>query len=699
MRWKMHPKNDMNLKKIFLKTGSILASLLLVFVSTTSLHAQIPAEGSAEWSTIAKPVDGEEGVFEVVFEARLTPGWHLYDLGPYTITGLATGFDFSTSRGVELVGESYEIGEPVHKDDPVFGFETGYYEMTGSFGQKVRATEQGATLAGELEYQICRDEVGCIRGVWEFSVAVGVGTPTADLATQNDSAPATQAGMEVDTYAPSTAEPENPTNTGNLWSMILEAILWGFAALLTPCVFPMVPMTVSFFIKEGGNAVTGRAKALIFGLFIIALYTLPIAVIILIARFAGGEAVTADIFNWLATHWIPNVLFFLVFMAFAASLLGAFEMRMPSRLVNRSDQGAEKGGLVGVFFLALTLVLVSFSCTGPIVGTVLIKSTQGEFWAPILTMMVFSAAFALPFTLLAFFPRLMNRLPKSGGWLNSVKVILGLVEVALGLKFLSVADQTYHWGILDREIYLAIWIVVFSLLGLYLLGKIRFKYDSPTEHIGVGRLALVIVVFSFVVYLVPGMWGAPLKGISGYLPPMSTQDFVAGRNVDGDLGYAEARSDESIKYADILHLPHGMTGYFDFEQGMAAARAENKPVFLDFTGHGCVNCREMEARVWVDAEVQRILREEYIVIALYSDDRTRLPEAEWLTTPAAKSLQTIGRKNSFIINSRYGISAQPAYLLLDGEGELLAPVYGYNLDIAKYIAFLRSGVEAYRQKQ
>ena len=680
--------NSANAK--FLSRGSVLRSSLLTLFftlltlnsSSFTLRAQ-PAEGSATWSAAVAPVEGEPDVYEVVFEAQLTPGWHLYDLGPYDIPGLATGFDFTGSRGVEPVGEPYEVGLPTHKHDAVFDFETGYFEMSARFGQRVRTTEAGALLAGEIEYQICRDEVGCIRGVWEFSVPVGMATATADSATQNGGN-----GLISGTGV----APER----GSLWAMILEAILWGFAALLTPCVFPMVPMTVSFFMKDNQSPAANRFKALAFGLFIISLYTLPIAVIILIARFAGGEAVTADIFNWLATHWIPNVLFFVVFMLFAASLLGAFELRMPSRLVNRSDRGAERGGLVGVFFLALTLVLVSFSCTGPIVGTVLIKSTQGEFWAPILTMLVFSAASALPFTLLAFFPGLVNRLPQSGGWLNSVKVILGLVEIALGLKFLSVADQTYHWGILDREVYLAIWIVVFTLLGFYLLGKIRFKYDSPVGHIGVGRLALAIAVFSFVVYLVPGMWGAPLKAVSGYLPPLSTQDFVAGSGSSSVSN--ETAAEQGVKYSDILHLPHGMTGYFDFEQGMAAARAAGKPVFLDFTGHGCVNCREMEARVWVDGEVQRILREEYVVIALYSDDRTGLPESEWLTTPAGKQLKTIGRKNSYIINSRYGISAQPAYLLLDGEGELLAPVYGYNLDIAKYIAFLRNGVEAYNKK-
>ncbi len=648
---------------------------------------------------------GDGGVYEALFEARPPLGWHLYDLGPYDNPALATLFDFSASSGLELVGGPYETGVPVHKYDPVFGFETGYFDLVAGFGQKVRPTAPGAILAGEVEYQICNDK-SCVSAVWEFSVPVGPqGDPAFAVANpQGDPAsavanPLGEAGRNSDGGIRADSPLDGgEAGGGSLWSMILGAILWGFAALLTPCVFPMVPMTVSFFMKDGRNAATGRFKALAFGLFIVALYTLPIAVIILIARFAGGEAVTADSFNWLATHWIPNVLFFVVFLVFAASLLGAFELRMPSKLVNRSDRGAEKGGLVGVFFLALTLVLVSFSCTGPIVGGALISSTQqGEFWAPILTMLLFSTAFALPFTLLAFFPGLIDRLPKSGGWLNSVKVTLGLVEIALGLKFLSVADQTYHWGVLDREVYLAIWIVVFSLLGFYLLGKIRFKHDSPVEHTGVVRLALAIAVFSFVVYLVPGMWGAPLKAVSGYLPPRSTQDLFMG---DGHTQAVSAQgAQEKIKYSDFLHMPPGMdiTAYFDFEQGLAAARAQNKPVFLDFTGHGCVNCREMEEKVWADAEVQRILREEYVVVALYSDDRTRLPEAEWFTTPAGRVLKSLGRKNSYLVNTRYGVSAQPAYLLLDGNGERLAPVYGYDLDVDKYVAFLRNGVEAYKK--
>jgi thiol:disulfide interchange protein DsbD len=650
------------MKKIFL-------SLIGLFGAVVAM-GQPAEEGGAVWKTSVVPLEGSR--YDVVFEAQITPlGWHMYDLGPYDVP-MATMFDFSASSGLELVGPVRQTGEPTRYFDELFGFELRYFEGVAQFIQTVEATGASAVLAGEIEYQVCNDQA-CVLGGWEFKVAV---TEPATVSEAGDTPVST---------------PIADNGARSLWAMILEAIVWGFAALLTPCVFPMVPMTVAFFMKGGENKTIARFRALAFGLFIVALYTLPIAAIILATYFAGGEAVTADIFNWLATAWIPNVLFFVVFMLFAASLLGAFEIRMPGKLVNSSDRNADRKGLAGIFFLALTLVLVSFSCTGPIVGTVLIKSTQGEFWAPILTMLCFSVAFALPFTLLAFFPGLLKKMPKSGGWLNSVKVVLGLVEIALGLKFLSVADQTYHWGILDREVYLAVWIVVFALLGFYLLGKIRFKYDSEVSTIGVGRLAGAIVVFAFVVYMIPGMWGAPLKAISGYLPPMSTQDFIAG----GGSRTPETPQ-EGIKYGDILTLPHGMTGYFDFEQGMAHAREVGKPVFLDFTGHGCVNCREMEERVWVDPTVQQILRDDYVVIALYSDDRITLSPADRITTPTGKVLKTIGKKNSHLLNSRYGVGAQPAYLLLDAEGELLAPVRGYNLDIAEYIDFLRNGIAQYR---
>ena len=470
----------------------------------------------------------------------------------------------------------------------------------------------------------------------------------------------------------------------SLWGLILEAILWGFAMLLTPCVFPMVPMTVSFFVKGNENPARGKFKALMYGLFIVLLYTVPISIIIGLTWLLGGSAVTADIFNWLATHWLPNIIFFLVFMAFAASFFGAFEITMPSKLVNSSDKKSDKAGLAGVFFMALTLVLVSFSCTGPIVGTVLIKSTSGEFWAPMVTMLAFSIAFALPFTLLALFPSLLKSLPKSGGWLNSVKVVLGFIEIALGFKFLSVADQTYHWGILDREVYLAIWIVCFTLLGFYLLGKIRFKYDDEVKHIGIGRLGLSIVVFSFVVYMIPGMFGAPLKALSGYLPPLETQDFVLGSAApEGELPKGEY-----LPAYGLIRMPHGLSAYGTIEEGLVAAKESGRKVFVDITGHGCVNCREMEARVWSDPQVLQRLKDNFVLVALYTDDKQKLPESSWVVTPDGKTLKDVGRVNSYIARSVFGVNAQPNYFILDADGKILAGPRGYDLSVPGFIDFL-----------
>ncbi len=495
----------------------------------------------------------------------------------------------------------------------------------------------------------------------------------------------------------------------SIWGLILEAILWGFAMLLTPCVFPMVPMTVSFFVKGSENAAAGKFKALMYGLFIVLLYTVPISIIIGLTWVFGGSTVTADIFNWLATHWLPNIIFFVVFMLFAASFFGAFEITLPSKLVNTSDKKSDKAGLAGVFFMALTLVLVSFSCTGPIVGTVLIKSTSGEFWSPMVTMLAFSIAFALPFTLLALFPSLLKNLPKSGGWLNSVKVVLGFIEVALGFKFLSVADQTYHWGILDREVYLAIWIVCFTMLGFYLLGKLRFKYDDELKHIGITRLALAIATFSFVVYMIPGMFGAPLKALSGYLPPLETQDFVIssyaadtpleGRNTRGSIAGGPSRRDggvspegelpkgEYLPAYGLIRMPHGLSAYGTIDEALAAAKESGRKVFVDITGHGCVNCREMEARVWSDPQVLEQLQS-FVMVALYTDDKQKLPENQWLTTPDGKVLKDVGRVNSYIARTRFGVNAQPNYFILDSDGKILAGPRGYDLSVPGFLEFL-----------
>ena len=524
---------------------------------------------------------------------------------------------------------------------------------------------------------------------FEHYLEAGKSAVTAPVAvapafgTQDNAPAAVQQQVKQTTQTAAQAQEEE---SSSLWSLIIEAILWGFAMLLTPCVFPMVPMTVSFFMKGSETATQGRMKALTYGLFIILLYTVPISLIIGITWLVGGSGVTADIFNWLSTHWLPNIIFFLVFMVFAASFFGAFEITLPSKWTNNADKNSSKKGLAGIFFLALTLVLVSFSCTGPIVGTVLIKSTQGEFWAPMITMLAFSVAFALPFTILALFPSLIKKMPKSGGWLNSVKVVLGFVEIALGLKFLSTADQTYHWGLLDREIYLAIWIVVFTLMGMYLLGKIRFKNDSPMEYVPVKRLLLAIVSFAFVVYLIPGMWGAPLKALSGYLPPMETQDFVIGAGTSASTGQSEQV--KPVAGEGQVVIAHDLLAYDNLEDAKAEAKRTGKRIFVDITGHGCVNCREMEARVWSDPRVLASLKEDFVIVALYVDDKTKLPESKWVTNDSGKQLKDVGRVNSYIALSQFGVNSQPNYFILNEDGDVLKGPRSYDLDVEGYINFL-----------
>ena len=569
---------------------------------------------------------------------------------------------------------------------------------TVTWTSELKQTENGnqVVITGDL-----KDGVDHITGTIDYITCEGVQCNMPedmefDLTLENSAKPLAPTSSSLAPAAPvvkttvSTAEPKaaapvEESTSESLWGLILEAILWGFAMLLTPCVFPMVPMTISFFLKGSANPTQGRFKAIMYGLFIILLYTIPISVIIGITWIVGGSGVTADIFNWLSTHWLPNIIFFLVFMVFAASFFGAFEITLPSKWTNSADRNSDKKGLGGVFFLALTLVLVSFSCTGPIVGTVLIKSTQGEFWAPMVTMLAFSVAFALPFTVFALFPSLLKKLPKSGGWLNSVKVVLGFVEIALGLKFLSTADQTYHWGLLDREIYLAIWIVIFILLGLYLIGKIKFRHDDPVEYVSVKRLFLSIVSFAFAVYLIPGLWGAPLSALSGYLPPMETQDFVLGANTTAQNHSAKAEA--SLEEGTIV-IAHGLKAYDNLEDGFAAAKASGKRVFVDITGHGCVNCREMEARVWSDQTVLDMLSNDFEIVALYVDDKTKIPEDQQPLSSQGKKLKDVGRVNSDIALSRFGVNSQPNYFILDADGNILKGPRAYDLDIQEYINFL-----------
>ena len=625
---------------------SILTALLSLFLLQSS--------PTAFWNAVVNHI--EDNHYQLVVTGKILPDYYVH---PMDADFVGTKLEVEAKDGISLSGDPTEEYEPEdYKGEKVV---KGNYvlrqdlEISGDVAQTVEGTVTWSACSGD-ECRMPED--------YDFKV-------------------------NVPGLAGSSGKPQDNKATGNegsskgLWGIILEAILWGFLMLLTPCVFPMVPMTVSFFLKQSGSQSAGRFKAFMYGLFIVLLYTVPICVIIGLTWAVGGSTVTADIFNWLSTHWLPNILFFLIFMAFAASFFGAFEITLPSKWTNGADKNSERGGLGGVFFLALTLVLVSFSCTGPIVGTVLIKSTQGEFWRPMVTMLAFSIAFALPFALLAFFPSVLKKLPKSGGWLNSVKVSLGFIEIALGLKFLSVADQTYHWHLLDREIYLAIWIVCFALLGFYLLGKIRFKHDSPVEHISVGRLALVIIDFAFVVYMLPGMWGAPLKAISGYLPPLETQDFVLR---PGGVTYATPPLEEV--YGSEVSLPHGLVGYSNLEDGIAAAAEQGKKVFVDITGHGCVNCREMEARVWSSPEVLSRLRDNFVIVSLYVDDKTKLPESKWVTNDKGKVLKDVGRVNSNLVLKRFGVNSQPNYFILDEKGNILAGPRGYNLDVDGFVRFL-----------
>ena len=632
------------------------------------------------WSSRVEKAEGD--VCKVIFTGKIAEGYHTYTL---TDEFSATEVMDAAVTGGELVGGPYELSTPKEETDE-FGDPAKHYYNEIIIAQDVKVTAGEAVYTGTIFTNSCTGGA-CKAEYYDFEVKVDPAEAAAAPAVRNDDS----------------AQAEKSAAAGkskNIWGLILEAILWGFAMLLTPCVFPMVPMTVSFFMKGSENVAAGRFKAAMYGIFIVLLYTVPISLIILATRLIGGAAVTADIFNWISTHWLPNIIFFIVFMVFAASFFGAFEITLPQSLVNKSDKGSDKKGLAGVFFMALTLVLVSFSCTGPIVGSVLIKSTQGEFWEPMVTMLAFSIAFALPFTILAFFPALLKKFKQSGGsWLNSVKVVLGFVEIALGLKFLSTADQTYHWGILDREVYLAIWIVCFTLLGFYLLGKIRFKHDEPVEHVSVTRLALAIGVFSFVVYLIPGMFGAPLKALSGYMPPMSTHDFVLGQSTAAKTDDAScAVCDEFAPVADSkygLHLPHGLNGYFTLEEGLAAAQKTGKPVFIDVTGHGCVNCREMEARVWSDPTVLSMLKNDYIVVALYTDDKQKLDKSEWIKDEeSGKVYKDLGRANSYIARKNWNVNAQPNYVLLSPSGEQLVPVRGYDLSVEGFITFLESGLEA-----
>jgi len=662
-------------------------------------------------------------------------GWHTYSQEVIPDGPVPTEFTFTKSADYELMGKVVEPKGVKEKDPQMQNMVLTFFPDKAIFKQKIKVlSKNDFTVRGSIYFMCCNDR-SCIAPTdVAFELAIkgnpegnatakshdqGVKTTAAQgnaTAAANAAASQGQAASVKDTAKTGTAKaccntktdsarltqyssgPAGTEKDKSLLIFFLISFLAGLAAIITPCVFPMIPMTVTFFMKGSENKRKGRMQAIVYGLSIIVIYTVigTIVAVTLGANFA----------NFLSTHWIPNVFFFLIFMFFAASFLGMFEITLPGWLVNKADKQADKGGYTGAFFMAFTLVLVSFSCTGPIVGALLVKSASGQILQPIIGMLGFSLAFALPFALFAFFPSWLAGLPKSGGWLNSVKVVLGFIEIALGLKFLSIADQTYHWHILDREVYLSLWIITFTLMGFYLLGKLKFNHDSDLPYISVPRVLLAIITFSFVVYMVPGLFGAPLKALSGYLPPETSLDFDLGRMIHEEVkaagGAAATPSSlcEKPRYGDFLKLPHSLEGYFDYKQALGCAKKMNKPLFIDFTGHGCVNCREMEANVWSAPQVLQRLREKFIVTALYVDDKTEVPEAEWITSKYdGKVKKTIGKIYADLQISRYNVNSQPYYVLLDTAGNLLAMPRAYNLNVDEFIKWMDGGLDNFQKGQ
>ncbi len=680
------------------------ALFVLLVVSLSVAEAQILEP--VKWSFASKKTSDTEA--ELIFTATIDNGWHLYSQDIPPNGPVPTEFVIDKGTAFSRVGKVVEP-KPIMEKDPNFDdMLLKFFSTKAVFKQKIKLLSRTPFVVKGMVSFMCCNDVSClppndipfnikVEGA-TAAVSDTVITEAADTLAETDTAVI----IPNDTINKGTlsGDETKDVNKMSLLNLFIFAFLAGLAAIITPCVFPMIPMTVSFFMHEGESRAKSIAKAIVFGLSIIFIYTVigTIVAVTLGVNFA----------NFLSTHWIPNVLFFLIFLVFAASFFGMFEITMPSWMINKTDKQVDKGGILGSFFMAFTLVLVSFSCTGPLVGAILVKSASGQVLEPIIGMLGFSVAFAFPFTLFAFFPSWLNRLPKSGGWLNSVKVVLGFIELALGLKFLSIADQTYHWGILDREVYLALWIVIFALMGFYLLGKIKFVHDSDVKHVGVIRLMLAIITFSFVAYMIPGMFGAPLKVLSGYIPPQQSLDFDINKIVREGSNKTKDLCEKS-KYSDFLHLPHGLEGYYDLEQGIACAKSQNKPVFVDFTGHGCVNCREMEANVWSDPRVLKILREEYLIITLYVDDKKEMDQADWVTSRYDGQVKkTIGKKFADFQVYFFNVNAQPYYVLLDPfvdlkektdveKARLVAPK-AYDLNPDNFVSFLQQGVDEFKKR-
>ena len=691
----------------------LISSIMLALIALVA-HAQILTP--VKWK-IKLDDKGGAPEKEIVFTATADKGWHLYDMNLPEGGPVSTSFTFETLNGAELIGQPVPSVKPTTVYDEQFAMNLRWYPGTVSFTQKLKVTDPAKFKAeGEVEFMACNDETCLPPDQIPFSFdkksihvdpALAANSSTTEVdkedatAIQPDTQVVAEEASELNTpdpaakETPATTSPkasDSLTDSPNLWSPVIDQLksfgdstvsaadtswlfiffagfLGGLIALLTPCVWPMIPMTVSFFLKRTKDRKKAIRDAITYGLSIIVIY---LVMGLLITGIFGASAL-----NDLSTNAIFNILFFLLLVVFAVSFFGAFELVLPASWTSKLDSKADSTtGVLSIFFMSFTLVLVSFSCTGPIIGTLLVQAaSMGTAVGPAIGMFGFALALSIPFSVFAIFPNMLQSMPKSGGWLNSVKVVLGFLELALALKFLSVADLAYGWRLLDREAFIVLWIVIFSLLGVYLLGKIKFSHDSEVKYVSVPRLFMAIISFAFAIYMVPGLWGAPLKAISAFAPPLYTQDFNL--------------------YKNEVHA-----AFDDYESGMAYAKKVNKPVMIDFSGFGCVNCRKMEASVWTDPKVKQMLENDYVLITLMVDDKTKLPQPiEIQENGKTRKLKTIGDKWSYLQRSKFGSNAQPFYILLNDEGQPLGPSYAFNEDVSKYIQFLQNGLKEFKKEQ
>ena len=663
-----------------------MKKLLTILIGLTAvLTAAAQMQDPIHFHSELKRISDTEA--ELLFQATIDAGWHVYSTGLGNNGPISATFHADRMEGAQTVGSLKARGKEVKQFDKMFGMEVRYFEQAVTFVQKIRFTQPRYDISCYIEYGACSDAMCLPPSSAELKTS-GKGIEVKEPAKTDTSliAQPQPVTSEKDTVLASKKDSilankdlwqpvvkelqafgnKDITDTEiSWWIIFFEGLLGGFLALFTPCVWPIIPMTVSFFLKRNKEQTKAIREATTYGLSIVVIYVLL------------GLAVTllfgASALNALSTNAVFNIFFALLLVVFAASFFGAFELTLPSAWTNKIDQKSESTtGLLSIFLMAFTLALVSFSCTGPIIGFLLVAvSTQGSILSPTIGMLGFAIALAIPFTLFALFPSLLKSAPKSGGWMNTIKVVLGFIELAFALKFLSVADLAYGWHLLDREVFLSIWIAIFGLLGAYLMGWIRFPHDDESHRTNVPQFFLALASLAFTVYMIPGLWGAPCKAISAFTPPMNTQDF----NLYG--GSVEAR-------------------FTDYEQGMAAAQAEGKPVIIDFTGFGCVNCRKMEAAVWSNPQVADMLNNQYVLISLYVDDKTPLPQPiEIAENGQQRTLRTVGDKWSYLQRTKFGANAQPFYVLLDNEGHPLAPSRSYDEDIAAYLQFLRQGLSSY----